>query len=108
VNFLNQSRSVVNAKPINFRHSNENRSNDIPISFKLDTGAECDVISLGLANELNAQVQPTNMLLKSFGGHELDTVGKCLLETKVKEGKGSTPLEFYVLRDNVRPLLALE
>ena len=82
--------------------------NDIPVSFKLDTGAECNVISLGLANELNAQVQPTSMLLKSFGGHQLDTVGKCLLDTKVKEAKGSTPLEFYVLRDNVRPLLGLE
>ena len=32
--------------------------NDIPVSFKLYTGAECNVISLGLANELNAQVQP--------------------------------------------------
>ena len=42
--------------------------NDIPVSFKLDTGAECYVISLGLANEFNAQVQPTSMLLKSFGG----------------------------------------
>ena len=82
--------------------------NDIPVSFKLDTGAECNVISLALANDLNAQVQPTSMLLKSFGGHQLDTVGKCLLETKAKEAKGSTPLEFYVLRDNVRPLLGLE
>jgi len=27
--FLNQSRSVVNAKPITFRHSNENRSKNI-------------------------------------------------------------------------------
>ena len=42
--------------------------NDIPVSFKLDTGAECNVISLRLANELNAQVQLTGMLLKSFGG----------------------------------------
>jgi len=83
--------------------------NDIPVSFKLDTGAECDVISLGLANELNARVPPTNMLLKSFGGHQLDTVGKCLLDTKVKKDyKGLTPLECYVLRDNVRPLLGLE
>ena len=82
--------------------------NDIPVSFKLDTGAECNVISLGLANELNAQVQPTSMLLKSFGGHQLDTVGKCLLDTKEKGTKGSKPLEFYVLRDNVRPLLGLE
>ena len=79
--------------------------NDIPVTFKLDTGAECNIISLGLANELNAQVQPTSMLLKSFGGHQLDTVGKCLLDTKANESKGSTPLEFYVLRDNVRPLL---
>ena len=46
--------------------------NDIPVSFKLDTGAECNVISLGLANELNAQIQPTSMLLRSFGGHQLD------------------------------------
>ena len=42
--------------------------NDIAVSFKLDTGAECNVIFLSLANELNAQVQPTSMLLKSFGG----------------------------------------
>ena len=35
-------------------------------------------------------------------------MGKCLLDTKVKEAKGSTPLEFYVLRDNVRTLLGLE
>ena len=80
--------------------------NDIPVSFKLDTGAECNAISLGLANELNARVQPTSMLLKSFGGHQLDTVG--LLDTKERGTKGSKPLEFYVLRDNVRPLLGFE
>jgi len=45
--------------------------NDIPASFKLDTGAECNVISIGLTHELNAQVQPTSMLLKSFGRHQL-------------------------------------
>ena len=82
--------------------------NDIPVSFKLDTGAEYNVISLGLANELNAQVQPTSMPLKSFGGHQLDTMGKCILDTKVKEVKGPTLLEFYVLRDNVISLLGLE
>ncbi|PFX23103.1 Transposon Tf2-9 polyprotein [Stylophora pistillata] len=82
--------------------------NDIPLSFKLDTGAECNVISSGLATELNSQLQPTIILLKSFGRHQLDTVGKCPLDTKVKGAKGSTPLEFYVLRDNLRPLLGLE
>ena len=32
----------------------------------------------------------------------------CLLDTKVKDTKGLTPLEFYVVQDNVRPLLGLE
>ena len=35
-------------------------------------------------------------------------MGKCLLDTKVKEAKCSIPLEFYVLWDNVRPLLGLK
>ena len=35
-------------------------------------------------------------------------MGKSLLDTKVKETKGSSPLKFYVLRDNLRPLLGLE
>lgn len=61
-----------------------------------------------MANELNAHVQPTSMLLKSLGGHQLDTVGKCLLETKVKEVEGSIPLKFYILQDNIRPWIGLE
>ena len=48
------------------------------------------------------------MLLKSFIAHQLDTVGKCVLDTKTNEATGSTPLEYYVIRDNVRPLLGLE
>ena len=67
---------------------------NIPVTFKLDTGAECNIISMRLANELNAQVEPTNMFLKSFGEHQLETVGKYFLD--------------YVLQDNVRPLLGLE
>ena len=64
------------------------------VSFKPDAGAECNVISLGLDNELNAQVQPTSMLLKSFGGHQLDTVGKYLLHTKVKGLRVQNPWSF--------------
>ena len=57
-------------------------SNKVYVSFKLDTGAECNIMSMRLANELNAQIGPTSMLLKSFGGHQLETVGKCFLNTK--------------------------
>ncbi|KAL9951280.1 hypothetical protein ACROYT_G043918 [Oculina patagonica] len=51
--------------------------NYVPVTFKLDTGAEY-------------------------------TVGKCFLDTKVNESKGTTPLEYYVLRNDVKPLLGLE
>ena len=51
-------------------------------------------MSMHLASELNARIEPTSMLLKSFGGHQLDTVGKCVLDTKTNEATGSTPLEY--------------
>lgn len=65
--------------------------NNIPVIFKLDTGAECSIMSMRLTNELNAQVEPTSMLIRSFGGQQLETVGKCFLDTKINEIKGSTP-----------------
>jgi len=78
------------------------------VTFKLDTGAGCNVISIHLVTELNARIEPTSMLLKSFGGHQLDTVGKCVLDRKANESTVSTSLEYYVIKDNVRPLLGLE
>ena len=65
-------------------------------------------MSTHLASELNARIEPTSMLLKSFGGHQLDTVGTCVLPTRVKGAKDSIPLEYYVIKDNVWPLLGLE
>ena len=56
--------------------------NNIPVNFKLDTGAECNIISMRLENELNAHIEPTTMLLKS-----LDTVGKCIIDRKVNEAR---------------------
>ena len=82
--------------------------NDTHVTFKLDTGAECNIMSMQLASELNARIEPTSMLLKSFGGHQLDTVGTFVLPTRVNGVKDSIPLEYYVIKDNVRPLLGLE
>ena len=49
--------------------------NNTPVTFKLDTGAVCNVMSMHLASELNARIEPMSISLKSFGGHQLDTVG---------------------------------
>ena len=68
--------------------------NGIRITIKLDTGAECNIMSMHLASELSARIEPTSMLLKSFGGHQLDTVGKCVLPARVNGAKDSIPLEY--------------
>ena len=82
--------------------------NDTHVTFKFDTGAECNIMSMHLASELNARIQPTSMLLKSLSGHQLETGGTCVLPTRVNGAKDSIPLEYYVIKDNVRPLLGLE
>ena len=82
--------------------------NDTHVTFKLDTGAECNIMSMHLASELSARIEPTSMLLKSFGGHQLDTVGTSIVPTRVNGAKDSIPLEYYVIKDNVRSLLGLE
>ena len=56
---------------------------NIPMTFELDT--ECILASsMRLENELNARVEPTSMLLNSFGRAPLRHCGKCFL-------KGLTP-----------------
>ena len=70
--------------------------NNIPVTFKLDAGAECNVMSMHLANELNAQIEPTSMLLESFGEYQSDAVGKRVLDTRVSEIKDSASLEYCV------------
>ena len=68
--------------------------NDTRVTIKLDTGAECNIMSMHLASESSARIEPTSMLLKSFGGHQLDIVGTCVLPTRVNRAKDSIPLEY--------------
>ena len=82
---------------------------DIYIDFKLDTGAECNILPKHIVDRLNnCHIQPTNMQLKSFGGYSLDTVGKCRVNCKLTKSEEPITLEFYVIRNKVKPLLGLE
>lgn len=65
-------------------------------------------MSMHLASELRARIEPTSILLKYFGGYQLDTVGTRILPTRVNGAKDSIPLECYVIKDNVSPRLGLE
>ena len=53
----------------------------MPISFQLDTGARCNVMSLNTleCTNLNPKLQPSDAPLKSYSGHMIDTVGMVYL-----------------------------
>lgn len=82
--------------------------NDIPVEFKLDTGAECNILPENLVCKLNGEIKPTSVLLTSFGGHSLDTIGMCYINTKSSKAQSSTLIEYYIVANNVKPLLGLE
>ena len=84
--------------------------NDSTVTFKLDTGAECNIIPEHLAQNIkNSVVESTSMTLKSFGGKALHTLGKCFLKTRVKNSDAdSIPMEYYVVKGAEKPLLGLE
>lgn len=53
------------------------RVEDIPIEFKVDTGAEVNILPLRLFRSVNNQfkVQPTNVILETYGGFKIKPEG---------------------------------
>ena len=82
--------------------------NDSPVNFKLDTGAECNVVSKKLVDRLKGDTKSTTTVLKSFGGYALNTIGMCSINTTVPKHQASRPVDYYVVANQVTPLLGLE
>ena len=78
--------------------------NDQHVSFKLDTGAECNIISKEVYNSIsNRPPQKTRTKLVAFGGHKLNPCGKASLLSEYK-GKYRV-LEFMIVEGNVQNVL---
>ncbi|XP_031639432.1 uncharacterized protein LOC116351469 [Contarinia nasturtii] len=54
------------------------------ISFKVDTGAEIDVLPLSIFKRLigNVNLIKTGIILKAFGGQKINPMGMCLIDCK--------------------------
>ena len=78
--------------------------NDKSVSFKLDTGAECNVISKEVYNSVSKHPpQKTRTKLVAFGGHKLNPCGKAHL---LSEYKGRyRVLEFMIVDGSVQNVL---
>lgn len=80
--------------------------NNMKISFKLDSGAEVNVLPIDLIKKMeNVDIVPTDRKLSSYSGHEVKIKGICMLNCKVRNIKKK--LEFFVAERSVQPVLGI-
>lgn len=77
------------------------------IAFKIDTGAQIDVIPLNLLRKLdqNIQMSRTNVGLKPFGGGRIEPLGMCSLVCKFNNV--FSKVHFAVVDMDMTPILGL-
>ncbi|KAL0202595.1 hypothetical protein M9458_000613, partial [Cirrhinus mrigala] len=77
----------------------------VEIKFKLDTGAEANVLPVSIIQKIPGPVkpQPTSMMLVAFGGMRSSPKGVVLLKCKAE--KATATLQFYVSDQSDMPIL---
>ena len=77
------------------------------VSMKLDTGAQCNVLTLHIYNQISDRpLKPSKSRLVSYSGHKLNTVGKVTLLVSTKNKY--VPIEFEIVKDKSTPLFGLK
>ncbi|KAK2707572.1 hypothetical protein QYM36_015319 [Artemia franciscana] len=78
----------------------------INAEFKIDTGAEANVIPMRTLNKMHPQpkLRPTSDILTSYTGESLKVAGTCQLEVQYKNRELQTH-KFYVVDMDKRPIL---
>lgn len=79
--------------------------NDRKTRFKIDTGAQCNIIPESIHRQTGAQLGKSKAKLVTYGGQCLKPIGKCLLLTEYK--KRFHHVEFQVINQSATPLLGL-
>jgi len=78
----------------------------LSVSFKLDTGAETNILPKSIVDKIGCDLQPTQARLMGYGNHHIPTVGKISLD--VKHGDICRPFEFEVIDSSAPPILGLQ
>ncbi|KAK6166970.1 hypothetical protein SNE40_022164 [Patella caerulea] len=81
--------------------------NDTLVKFKLDTGAECNVIPKSLFDKLaKGSLSKSKVKLNAFGGHQLTSLGRGVFVCQYKQKYHV--LEFQVVESDVPYILGLK
>ena len=78
------------------------------VTFKLDTGAEANVIPVEVFNQLTntPTVQPTKTKLTAYGGTTIRPLGTCTLQCTSKHNLHHD-IKFYIVSADSQPILGL-
>ncbi|XP_046850398.1 uncharacterized protein LOC124443862, partial [Xenia sp. Carnegie-2017] len=83
--------------------------NNKVISFKIDTGAQCNIMPLSVFTSLNDKptLYQTNTKIKAYGGTQVPIRGKYYMN--IEHNNKKIHSEFYVVEiDNSKPLIGLQ
>ena len=84
----------------------KNAENSMTVNFKIDTGAEANVIPLAIAKNVNAQLKATDTRLHGYNRSIIKTVGHVLLDVNFKHQPKQC--RFEVVDEELPPILGLE
>jgi hypothetical protein len=78
------------------------------VKFKLDTGAQANVIPFSLLQRIGKKniLRPTNVKLSTYTGDKIPVKGKCKWSVKYK--KKAFNLEFIVVKSDAKPILGIQ
>jgi hypothetical protein len=78
------------------------------IQCKVDSGAECDVMSKAVLDQLkvDSKIIPCKTVLKAYGGTELPLLGTCRLKCIL--GKDEIMTDFFIVPFKARTVLGLD
>ncbi|KAL9986304.1 hypothetical protein ACROYT_G000436, partial [Oculina patagonica] len=81
--------------------------NKLQVNMKLDTGAQCNVLSYALYCKLTREkMKKSKTRLVSYTGHKMPVMGKATLNVKLR-GK-SHPVEFQIIEHPATPVIGLQ
>lgn len=83
--------------------------NNYFVRFKLDTGADTNVIAVNLLREIttgNLKMEKTNVTLTAFGGFKIKPLGKVSLDCKHKAQR--LKLDFIVVNEGMSCILGIQ
>ena len=81
--------------------------NSTDVTFKIDTGAQCNVIPKSLLHKMSPQpkLKPATIKLSAYNGNPIPVAGKCI--ARIKHKGQTTPILFIVVDSDSIPILGL-